>query len=234
MMANSPPKDILLTMRIPIPENPHSESALSQSGAPVFLWVLVGIMATIELGISLSASGIIGTLDLRSSAFLFGAFWQPVFSGLATPLYSGQTLLMFITYAFLHGGVMHLVMNSVVLLSLGKFVTIHIGVNKTLLVLFLSTIAGAACFGLVSSSNGPMIGASGAVFGLIGIWQAMEYKALQRSGLSVRPVFMAFLGLVVANILIFVMLSGGLAWEAHLGGWLAGWFSGNSFARRSR
>jgi len=43
---------------------------------------------------------------------------------------------------------------------------------------------------------------------------------------------MAFLGLVASNILIFVLLSGGLAWEAHLGGWIVGWISGQSLARR--
>jgi membrane associated rhomboid family serine protease len=29
-----------------------------------------------------------------------------------------------------------------------------------------------------------------------------------------------------------VLLLGGLAWEAHLGGWIVGWISGQSFARR--
>ena len=77
-----------------------------------------------------------------------------------------------------------------------------------------------------------MIGASGAVFGLIGLWQAVEYRMRRRSGLPVQPVVMTFLGLVVSNILIFVMLSGGLAWEAHLGGWIVGWIAGQGFARR--
>jgi membrane associated rhomboid family serine protease len=143
-----------------------------------------------------------------------------------------QTALMFITYAFLHGGFMHLALNSVILLSLGKFVSIHIGAAKTVLVLFLSAVGGAACFGIISSSSAPMIGASGAVFGLIGLWQAMDYRMRRRSKLPVRPVVMAFLGLVASNILIFVLLSGGLAWEAHLGGWIVGWISGQSFARR--
>jgi membrane associated rhomboid family serine protease len=163
---------------------------------------------------------------------MLGAFWQPVLSGALPPVYPGQTALMFITHAFLHGGFMHLAMNSVILLSLGKFVSIHIGAAKTVLVLFLSAVGGAACFGLISSSSAPMIGASGAVFGLIGLWQAMDYRMRRRSKLPVRPVVMAFLGLVASNILIFVLLSGGLAWEAHLGGWIVGWISGQSFARR--
>jgi membrane associated rhomboid family serine protease len=163
---------------------------------------------------------------------MLGAFWQPVLSGALPPVYPGQTALMFITHAFLHGGFTHLAMNSVILLSLGKFVSIHIGAAKTVLVLFLSAVGGAACFGIISSSSAPMIGASGAVFGLIGLWQAMDYRMRRRSKLPVRPVVMAFLGLVASNILIFVLLSGGLAWEAHLGGWIVGWISGQSFARR--
>jgi membrane associated rhomboid family serine protease len=198
----------------------------------MFLWMIVGVMAAIELVLSLSSSGIIGTDNLRWPALVLGAFWQPVLSGALPPVYPGQIALMFVTHAFLHGGFMHLAMNSVILLSLGKFVSIHIGAAKTVLVLFLSAVGGAACFGLISSSSAPMIGASGAVFGLIGLWQAMDYRMRRRSKLPVRPVVMAFLGLVASNILIFVLLSGGLAWEAHLGGWIVGWISGQSFARR--
>ncbi|WP_288991921.1 rhomboid family intramembrane serine protease [uncultured Marinobacter sp.] len=197
----------------------------------MFLWMIVGVMAAIELVLSLSSSGIIGTDNLRWPALVLGSFWQPVLSGALPPVYPGQIALLFVTHAFLHGGVMHLAMNSVILLSLGKFVSIHIGAAKTVLVLFLSAVGGAACFGLISSSSAPMIGASGVVFGLIGLWQAMDYRVRRRSKLPVRPVVMAFLGLVASNILIFVLLSGGLAWEAHLGGWIVGWISGQSFAR---
>ncbi len=215
--------------------SPRNQQPLRQAppiGAPMFLWVIVGVMAAIELVLSLSSSGMIGSDDLRWSAFVLGAFWQPVLSGAVPPVYPGQTALMFITHAFLHGGFMHLALNSVILLSLGKFVSLHIGAAKTILVLFLSAVGGAACFGLLSTSNAPMIGASGAVFGLIGLWQAMDYRMRRQSNLPVKPVVMAFVALVASNIVFFVMLSGGLAWEAHLGGWIVGWISGQSFARR--
>ncbi|MBI6628288.1 rhomboid family intramembrane serine protease [Pontibaca salina] len=203
-----------------------------QTGAPGFLWCLVGVMAAIELVLSLSASGFFGTPNLRWLAFTFGAFWQPILTGTMPPVLPGQSVLMFITYAFLHGGFLHLAMNSVILLSLGKFAATHVGAAKTLLVLFLSAVGGAACFALLSSSTAPMIGASGAVFGLIGLWQAADYQIRRRSKLPVQPIVTAILGLVAANVVFFVVLSGGLAWEAHLGGWIAGWFSGQSFARR--
>lgn len=192
------------------------------TGAPRFLWVLVGVMAVIELALGLSEAGYIGSTNWRWPAFLIGAFWQPLFSGDMAPLYPGQTLLMLVSHAFLHGGFMHLALNSVVLLALGKFVAYRIGARRALLVLFLSAVGGGLAFGLISSSNAPMIGASGAVFGLIGVWQSWDYQMRQASGQSVQPVVLAILGLVVANILIFGILGGGLAWEAHLGGWLVG------------
>ncbi len=210
----------------------HPLSRASPAGAPVFLWVIVGVMTAIETVLSLSASGMLGPSNLRWPAFALGAFWQPVLSGTVPPAYPGQTVLMFITHAFLHGGFTHLVLNCVILLSLGKFVSFHVGAARTVLVLFLSAIGGAACFGLISSSTAPMIGASGAVFGLFGLWQAMDYRMRRRHKLPLQPVLMTFLALVASNVLLLVMLSGGLAWEAHLGGWIVGWLSGHSFARR--
>jgi len=219
-------------MKLTSPSDRQPSYPAPQTGAPGFLWCLVGIMAAIELILSLSSLSIFGSQNLRWPAFVFGAFWQPVLSGAAPPVYPGQTVMMFITYAFLHGGVTHLAMNSVVLLSLGKFVSSHIGAARTLLVLFLSAVGGAACFGLLSSSVAPMIGASGAVFGLIGLWQAEDYRMRRRSKLPLQPIVMAILGLVVANVVLFIIFSGGLAWEAHLGGWIAGWLLAQSFTWR--
>jgi len=213
-------------------QQPRPASPASKSGAPGVLWALVGLMTVIELILNLSASGVFGTQNLRWPAFVLGAFWQPVLSGAMPPVYPGQTALMFITHAFLHGGLTHLAMNCVVLLSLGKFVADQIGTARTMLVLFASAVGGAACFGLLSSSSGPMIGASGAVFGLIGLWQAMDYRMRRSFKLPLRPIIMAILGLIAANVLLFVLFSDGLAWEAHLGGWIVGWLSAQVFARR--
>lgn len=203
-----------------------------QAGALAFLWWLVGLMTAIETVLSLSELGAFGEQSLRWPVFAAGAFWQPLLAGTVAPLYPGQTGLMFVTHAFLHGGIAHLALNGVVLLALGKAVAACVGAARTLLVLLLSAIGGAACYGLLASSPAPMIGASGAVFGLFGLWQAMDYRARRQSELSLQPILKALLGLVTANLVLFVMVSGGLAWQAHLGGWLAGWVSGHSFARR--
>lgn len=209
-----------------------TETRYPPAGAPAFLWLLVGIMAAVEFVLALSDAGFIGRPDWRWTALAAGAFWQPVFSGTVAPLYTGQKALMCISYAFLHGGLLHLALNSVVLLSLGKLAASRLGAAKTLLVLFLSAVGGALAFGLLASVNVPMIGASGAVFGLIGLWQAWDFSMRREFGLPLRPVLVAILALVAANIALAVFLGGGLAWEAHLGGWLVGWLSGQSFAQR--
>lgn len=206
------------------PHRHHGQVRGPQAGAPGFLWGLVGLMAAIEAVVGLSEAGIIGASNWRWPAFAIGAFWQPIFSGGMEPLYPGQTLLMFVTHAFLHGGFMHMALNGVILLALGKFVAGRIGAARTLLLLFLAAGGGGLAFGLLSASNAPMIGASGAVFGLIGLWQAWDYRMRRSASLPVRPVLVAILGLAVANVVFFVMLGGGLAWEAHLGGWLIGFF----------
>lgn len=207
-------------------------SPANQVGAPAFLWVLVGLMAAIELVLALSDAGWLGVSGLRWQAYALGAFWQPLFTGTISPIYPGQTVAMFVTHAFLHGGLMHLALNSVILLSLGKFVTARVGPTRTLLVLLASAVGGGLLFGLIGATDAPMIGASGAVFGLVGLWQADEYHLRRSRGLPLKPVFTAMLGLIAANVAFFVMLSGGLAWEAHLGGWLAGGAAGAALTRR--
>ena len=200
-------------------------------GAPGYLWALVGVLAAIEAVLAMSDAGLILPAGLRWSAFALGAFWQPLWSGQIAPIYPGQTVVMFLSYAFLHGGLAHLALNSVVLLALGKLATVRIGMTRTLAVLALSAVGGALVFGLLSTGGVPMIGASGAVFGLLGLWQAWDYRMRKRMGQPLKPVLTTILALIVANVVFFVILGGGLAWEAHLGGWLVGWIAGQSFAR---
>ncbi len=189
------------------------------------------MMALIEFSLSAADAGVIGTPEWRWIAFTYGAFWQPLLYNDVGPVFSGHVVTMFITYAFLHGGIAHLLLNSVVLLALGKMVAGSAGAIKTTVILSFSAIGGAAAFGLISTSSAPMIGASGAVFGLIGVWQAWDYLMRQQLNLPITPVFSSVLAIAVANVLLAFVMRGGLAWEAHLGGWLVGAVAALTFAR---
>ena len=92
------------------------------------------------------------------------------------------------------------------------------------LVLFwcVAVPAGGLAFGLIGASPAPMVGASGGLFGLAGEWVVSEVRAAAgRSARILRGVGLTAL-LVGLNGAAWVLQGGQLAWEAHLGGFLAG------------
>ena len=125
-------------------------------------------------------------------------------------------------YALLRGGWRHLLMNGVALLSFGNLVTRYMGIGVTMTVLIVSAFCGALAFGLIAQTGLPMLGASGAVFGLLGVYIAWQERALRLSGRSRMPILRQVLGLAAINLLLYFGLGGLLAWEAHLGGFIAG------------
>lgn len=178
---------------------------------------LIGLCTGIELFILAADWGLIGSPRWRALGLQYGAFW----SGLLRdwqPNYPAQPWLMFCTYAFLHVGPMHLLGNMLALLWLGPMLQDRLG-RWGFCALWASGAAGGAlCFAALSTAPAPMVGASGAVFGLLGAVVVLDY--LKRGALS------AVLGMTAVlaglNGLMFVLEKGALAWETHLGGYLAG------------
>ena len=83
-----------------------------------------------------------------------------------------------------------------------------------------------------------MVGASGALFGLLGIWLCWDYLDRRRYGDPLWVTGRALLFLVLYNLVFWVLLSGNLAWETHLGGFVTGWilavFWSNNILAQSR
>tara|TARA_R110002126_G_scaffold278004_1_gene424152 strand:- start:67163 stop:67936 length:774 start_codon:yes stop_codon:yes gene_type:complete len=151
-----------------------------------------------------------------------------------------------LTYSFLHGGFGHLVVNSIWLMAFGAVVARRIGTGRFLVFWLISSISAAALYGLFNQgSNVPMIGASGVVSALMG---AAARFAFPKNGRFNR--FHAHLlprlglGETFANrtVVIYVVMWFGInalaafgfaagapqdaqvAWEAHIGGFLFGFF----------
>lgn len=206
----------------------------SESGrtAPVpvhpLLWVLAGIMVALHVLEVAAARGYVTTLFswfyLHSAFGFFDAYFDRALAGESYPT---QLYWSFVTHAFLHGGLLHLGMNCAVFLAIGHAITRSAGVRPMLVCFFLSVIFGALLFGLIADTDAVLIGASGGVFGLLGMLTGWREMLLKTYGLSRGPVWRLILGLAAIN-LIFAFgadgLGGGqLAWEAHLGGFLCGW-----------
>jgi membrane associated rhomboid family serine protease len=130
---------------------------------------------------------------------------------------------MFFTYAFLHGGFVHLVVNMFTLFSLGRTVCLRVGAGGFVALYTAAVVGGAVAFGMLTDPAGPMVGASGGLFGLVGAILAWNTRDLRGAGESLSPVWRALVGLLLLNVVIWWATSGLLAWETHLGGFIAGW-----------
>lgn len=187
--------------------------------------VLIGIIilcGVTEAALQLADYGIIGPVRLRALAYEYGGFWPGLLQSW-TANYTSQPYLMFLTYGFLHGGILHLLANMFTLWSLGQVVLVRVGVRGLALLYTASLLGGAAGFALLSNTLAPMVGASGALFGLAGGLLAWGYVDRFTFQEALWPVARGAVLLLMLNVVMWWALDGQLAWETHLGGAITGW-----------
>ena len=168
---------------------------------PTLMWILIGINVLAGIG-SLSGAqvGDHGTLtdwgELSRATMANGDFWTLLTSG------------------FLHQGLFHLLSNMLSLWILGSLLEPVLGHVRFGLVYFVSLFCGS--LGVLIVSQGASVGASGAVFGLLG---AAVVVARHR-GLNLME---SGLGLWLGLNLLLTFTIPNISIGAHLGG-LAGGF----------
>ena len=203
---------------------------------PLVLIALLAAMTGIEAALSAADLGWIGSRRWRSLAYQYGAFWPGLLETWA-PNYRGQAAAMFVTYAGLHAGLEHLAGNVIALWSLGSVVTERIGQRGFAAVFALTSLGGALCFAALSPGLTPMVGASGAVFGLAGLWLGWQWQERRPGWRDPARIAAIAAGLVALNLVLHAWYDGGLAWQTHLGGFavglaLAGWLGRPDPARQ--
>jgi rhomboid protease GluP len=179
------------------------------------------VCAAIELTLQLTDRGLIDAPRLRFVAYTYGGFWPGLLDDWR-PNFPGQPALMFLTYSVFHGGFFHFAFNMITLVSLGAAVSERAGTARYAGIYVASILGGALVYGLLAPGINPMVGASGALFGLAGAlvaWDAAERRALH---LSLRPILRVLVLLTLMNLVLWWAMSGQLAWQTHLGGFLAG------------
>jgi membrane associated rhomboid family serine protease len=125
-----------------------------------------------------------------------------------------------ITSAFLHVDLLHIGFNMYLLYLLGLMLEPAIGSTRFAAIYFTSLLAGS-CGALVATSA-PSLGASGAIFGLMGA-AAVELRA---RGLSVMQSGIGFL--IVFNLVLSFTLPD-ISVGAHIGGLIGGTLAGLAF-----
>ena len=181
----------------------------------LLIWLMVIACLLPELVLLGADLGLWGSARWRPLAYANGAFWAGLLHGWQAN-YPGQGLAMFLTHAVLHAGPAHAVGNALALWITGGAVRQHLGARGLGLVTLASVLGGGLAFGLLARTPAPMVGASGAVFGLAAAW--LWCAAANPPQGRWRRRLAGLVGLAGLNLATWVMLAGQMAWETHLGG----------------
>ncbi|MCF4139326.1 rhomboid family intramembrane serine protease [Streptomyces sp. Tue 6430] len=118
-----------------------------------------------------------------------------------------------LTSMFLHLDYFHILSNMLSLWFIGRYVEEALGRTRYLALYLLSGLAGSALAYLVGAPNQPSLGASGAILGVFGALAVL----MRRQRYDMRP--------IIAMLVITLIITFGwsnIAWQAHIGGLVAG------------
>jgi membrane associated rhomboid family serine protease len=182
------------------------QSLRSMHVDPVATYVLIGINVLLFLGSGAGGSFLTGSGG-SSRVFQDLALWGPA-------IHLGHDYWRLVTAGFLHSGLLHIGFNMYILYWLGTMLEPALGHARFLALYFASLLAGS--FGaLLLSPNSVTVGASGAVFGLMGaafVMQRARGIDPMQSGIGPVILFNLVISFVIPNISI-----GG-----HIGGLVGG------------
>jgi membrane associated rhomboid family serine protease len=165
--------------------------------------LLIGINVAVYVAELAQGGGVYG---VNSTIYAKGVLWAPFIA-------DGDYWRL-LTAAFLHYGPFHLILNMLGLWWFGSLLEQRIGSGRFLLLYLVSGLAGSAG-ALVVSPNNPTVGASGAIFGILGAGLVLEQQRDYVFGGSA-------LGVIVANLVLTFAWSGNISVGGHIGGLIGG------------
>lgn len=208
---------------------------------PVVTWTMIGLCTLVlvwlqllsdaQAGRAMLALGVVPAVLLGQAELAPGLAWVPAWSTLLTSL-------------FIHGGWFHLLGNMLYLWIFGNNVEDAMGHGRYLVFYLLCGLAGSAAhLWSAPDSAVPLVGASGAISGVLGAYLLLFPRARVLVGLPLGfyihtlylpavTVLAFWLVLQVVSAILAPAEGGGVAWLAHLGGFAAGMLLASLFKRR--
>lgn len=210
--------------------------SVARTSSPMVVWTIIGINAMVfayQLGLSGSESQFFlyhhALVPLRYFSPAWG--WQ---NGLAP-----TDLTPFLTNIFMHGGWLHIILNMWTLYIFGPALEDRLGSFRFAALYLLAGLAASVTHALFNASSPlPALGASGAIAGVIAAYAVRFPYAWVRILVPILfiPLFFSIPAVVFAAIWFFIQVmqgtsalfmpintGGGIAWWAHIGGFVAGW-----------
>jgi membrane associated rhomboid family serine protease len=157
-------------------------------------------------------------LTLLSGGLLYEYFAQWDFRG--DHFYIWQLL----THQFLHGGFLHIFFNMLALVSIGPFCEEYLGERKFLPFYILCGIGAALLHMFIMTSDIPMVGASGAIFGLLVLFAFINPndKLYLFFIFGIKAKYLTSFLIILEITLAIYSKNDGIAHWAHIGGGLTG------------
>ena len=166
-------------------------------GRPMVTYTLIGInLAVFLVQFTVGINAVAGDYGMWPVGIAVGGEWWRL-----------------VTAAFLHGSFLHIAFNMYVLFALGPTLERILGHSRYLILYVLAAIGGGVASYVFSDMRTVSVGASGAIFGLMG--------ALVVAGRRLRYDVTQVLVLLGINVVIGFIASG-VDWRAHLGGLVTG------------
>jgi membrane associated rhomboid family serine protease len=171
--------------------------------APVVTWALIATnvlvyLVTVAQGAGINAPG----GEVFTKGILFG------------PLVAQGDWWRLFTAAFLHASLIHLGLNMLALYWLGSVVEMFLGPMRYLALYVVSGLAGSAG-ALIVTPDKPTVGASGAIFGVLGALLIIEYQ--QTGQLAGQA-----MSLIAINLIFSFAFSSQISVGGHIGGLIGG------------
>jgi membrane associated rhomboid family serine protease len=182
-----------------------TSATITRGETPVVTYIIIGVCVALQLGQMASGAGVSGGLGAST---LFQKY------SLYGPAVANGEVYRLLTSGFLHAGLFHLLVNMYSLWILGTLLESTVGRIQYLLIYFVSLLAGS--FGaLLVTPHAPTVGASGAIFGLMGAGVIV----LRHRGISPLQ---SGLPLWIGINLVFSFAVPGISVGGHIGGLIGG------------
>jgi membrane associated rhomboid family serine protease len=178
----------------------------STSTVPVVTYSIIAVTVVMFVLQSLPLIGAPITQALQYA----GAYTQPNSGFANAPIQPWRML----TSVFLHGGIFHILFNMYALFIFGRLLEQMLGRWRFLALYLLAGFGGSVAVDLLAPSGQAVIGASGAIFGLMGAFFAIQRRLGSNST--------QLLILVGINLVIGFIPGFNISWQAHIGGLITG------------
>lgn len=176
---------------------PAVMTALRSSSTPVVTYSIIALCVLVF--VAQNIPGTVGTL-----VDIFGAY---------RPRYTAQLPWTMVTSLFLHGSFPHIALNMFSLYIFGSILERALGRGRFLALYLLSGFGGSVAVLLLAPTIA-VVGASGAIFGLLGAFFVIQRRL---GGNNLQLII-----LIVLNLVIGFVPGLNIAWQAHVGGLAVG------------